>query len=60
MELWERYTLVIKRGNGSILDCPLDMYEALKADMLAEAEFSRREKDSKANKEFLKARGLIK
>lgn len=60
MELFERYVLVMKRGNGNILDCPVDMYEAHKAELYAEAEVSKAQEIEREQKDFLKAQGLIK
>lgn len=60
MELFERYVLVMKRGNGNILDCPVDMYEAHKAELMAEAESNKAKEVEREQKEFLKAQGLIK
>lgn len=59
-ELWNRYVLVVKRGNASILDCPPDMYAALEADLKAEGYHQRKVKEDQALEAFNRAQGFKK
>lgn len=53
MELWSRYTRVVKRGLTPIIHTTPDLYVCLEVELRAEAERARAQEQAKNNRDFV-------
>lgn len=59
LELWARYVLLHKRGGVPLLDCAPDFLDCAEAELHAEADKGRKERERADTRAWLKSQGLI-
>lgn len=58
--MWNHYVKYHKRGGISLAQMSPEMLDCVDAELHAEAAKSRKEREAKAQQDFLRAQGLIK
>lgn len=60
VSMWNHYVKYHKRGGISLAQMSPEMLDCVDAELHAEAAKSRKEREAKAQQDFLRAQGLIK